>query len=413
MRIAALAFGVVAGLIASLILALGGLDVTAAATAPDRQIQITRFALFILANIGVFGAGLVVASPLGGAILFVVGAVCWVIAALLLHHGIDLVLVVPPLLLLMATGFSAAAFFSRASGFNLPPITLGRKREAPDAEDFDDLPPTPVGAGFYASSIGEPAGHEDEPRIDGLDGRDRPPVDWTPGKRRAPPPRQKPMFRPPEDDEYEESGFSRLARGVSSVLSFGLYAAVGAALLLVFWNARSADTSHPAAAKLEPTAVAEASVSTPAPVSVTTAESPSSALELAAASEAATAAASAEESGAAQQQAAADSTPSIPPQLMAGVVVADPGNPVSFEAPRDILGTALSPQTQTQPSDATDSAVDDSGASSASADDTTDASVVMPFPMPLSIAASRNGPSSRPAGRPAATPAAPHGDVGL
>ena len=66
MRIAALAFGVVAGLIASLILALGGLDLGPFGdAAADRQLQLTRFALYVIANIGVFGAGLVLGSILG------------------------------------------------------------------------------------------------------------------------------------------------------------------------------------------------------------------------------------------------------------------------------------------------------------------------------------------------------------
>jgi hypothetical protein len=62
--------------------------------------------------------------------------------------------------------------------------------------------------------------------------------DWRPGKRRQPPPRQEPVFREPEGDEYEdeESGFSRFARGVSGFLSFGLYAALAAAAALVYVN---------------------------------------------------------------------------------------------------------------------------------------------------------------------------------
>ena len=132
MRIAALAFGVIAELIASLILALGGLDVAAnVGASPDRQIQVTRFGLFVVANIGVFGAELVLASPVGGAVLFLIGAVAWVAAALLLHHGADLVLIVPPALLLVATALSAIAFFRRGRGFDFPPLRLNRRGNAP------------------------------------------------------------------------------------------------------------------------------------------------------------------------------------------------------------------------------------------------------------------------------------------
>jgi len=393
LRIAALAFGVVAGLIASLILALGGLDISIGPQ-PDRQIQITRFALFILANIGVFGAGLVLASPFGAAILFVIGAVAWIAAALLLHHGPDLVLIVPPALLAIATAFSLAAFFGRTRGFSLPPLSLGRRnRQAePDPREYDDPPAVPVGAGFFGSGgTAQPLRNGGEPSVGGLDERDRPPVDWTPGRRRPPPPRQQPMFRPPED-EYEESGFSRFARGASSVLSFGLYAGLAAALLLVFWNARGIDKAHPAAAKLEPASVATASVEAPV-----LAQSSSVAV--------------------AQPQpvtAPSDAAPSIPPQLMNGVVVADSNGDVSFEAPRNVLDAALAPQTRTTPSTAAAGPppADTSSASAPDSSASSDQAVVMPFPMPPEMAASRAGPSTRAA--PArATPAQPAGDVGM
>ena len=57
MRVAALAFGILAGLVASLILALGGLDVAADLGATDaRQAQAIRFGLFVIGNLGFFGA---------------------------------------------------------------------------------------------------------------------------------------------------------------------------------------------------------------------------------------------------------------------------------------------------------------------------------------------------------------------
>jgi len=199
------------------------------------------------------------------------------------------------------------------------------------------------------------------------------------------------MSRPPED-EYEESGFSRFARGASSVLSFGLYAGLAAALLLVFWNARGIDKAHPAAAKLEPASVATASVEAPV-----LAQSSSVAV--------------------AQPQpvtAPSDAAPSIPPQLMNGVVVADSNGDVSFEAPRNVLDAALAPQTRTTPSTAAAGPppADTSSASAPDSSASSDQAVVMPFPMPPEMAASRAGPSTRAA--PArATPAQPAGDVGM
>ena len=96
MRIAALAFGVLAGLVASFILALGGLDASELAHLDARQMQLVTFGLFVIANLGVMGAGLVLAAPLAGIILFVVGALGWLGAGLAMHHGPDYVMLTPP-----------------------------------------------------------------------------------------------------------------------------------------------------------------------------------------------------------------------------------------------------------------------------------------------------------------------------
>ena len=123
MRIAALAFGIVAGLVASLILALGGLDPATLGIADGRQESLLRFFLFVIANFGVLGAGIALAAPLVGAALLVVGAIAWVVASVLLHHGPDYVMLVPPVLLLIGTAFAVLAFV--------------RRRE-PDYEPFDE-----------------------------------------------------------------------------------------------------------------------------------------------------------------------------------------------------------------------------------------------------------------------------------
>ena len=51
MRIAALAFGVLAGLVASFILALGGLDAAELRHLDGRQMQLVTFGLFVVANL--------------------------------------------------------------------------------------------------------------------------------------------------------------------------------------------------------------------------------------------------------------------------------------------------------------------------------------------------------------------------
>ena len=104
-----------------------------------------------------------------------------------------------------------------------------------------------------------------EPSVRGTfdDDRQRPQdVDWNPRKKQPPPPRAKPAFRPIEE-EYEDdepSGFSRFAMGASGVLSFGLYAALAGAAVLIFWSVGN-NVGQPAATVAEAPA---ATASTPA-----------------------------------------------------------------------------------------------------------------------------------------------------
>ncbi len=268
MRVAALAFGVLAGLVASLILALGGLDVTAdLAGAGERQAQAIRFGLLIIGNLGIFGAALVLASPLAGAIILVVGALAWVAAALLTHHTTDFVLITPPALLLVSAVFAGIAHFRRPHPADpdepeveiIAPGRDERMQQRP-SEMMDDEEDEEIGVPVFAAESQPPPSRFDEDRRGG--------DDWNPRRRQPPPPRTKPAFRPIEDEyDDEPSGFSRFALGLSSVLSFGLYAALAGAAVLVFWNLRDTSPDRPAAV------VAEVEVS--APVSSQAPSSPS------------------------------------------------------------------------------------------------------------------------------------------
>ncbi len=83
-----------------------------------------------------------------------------------------------------------------------------------DEEDEDQVPV------FAAEAEPPPSRFDDDRRAPADD-------DWNPRRRAPPPPRTKPPFRPIEDEyDDEPSGFSRFALGLSSVLSFGLYAAL-------------------------------------------------------------------------------------------------------------------------------------------------------------------------------------------
>jgi hypothetical protein len=270
LRVAALAFGVLAGLVASLILALGGLDVSAdVAGAGDRQGQAIRFGLFVIGNLGVFGAALVLAAPLAGAVFLILAGIAWVGASLLMGHSTDLVLITPPALLLIATVFAAIAHFRRPRPVDdeAPDVEIlsptsperGRPSDMMDAEDEE------VGIPAFAAAEQKP-----EPALRSAFDDDRGPpqaTDWNPRKRPPPPPRAKPAFRPIEE-EYEDdepSGFSRFALGVSGVLSFGLYAALAGAAVLIFWSVRN-EPEAPAATVAEAPAISSSSVA-PAPSS--------------------------------------------------------------------------------------------------------------------------------------------------
>jgi hypothetical protein len=291
-RIAALAFGVIAGLVASLVLALGGLDAAALHGFDARQLQLLQFGLFVVANFGVLGAGVALAAPLAGAILLLIGAVVWVVAALLLRHGPDYVLITPPVLLLIAFAFALVAWLRqrRDADAYYEDEDAGRPRRAEpqryedDEEDEDDEPDhTQVRAGFFgqggtASPAIVQAGRPPQPnRAPEPAMAPRPRDDeWRPGSR-PPPPRQKPMFRQPDEDEdEEESGWARFARGFFAVANFGLYAALAGAAALIFWNLRTADTGRAVATiEAQPSVAAIASSSAPATAPIL--EPPSSA----------------------------------------------------------------------------------------------------------------------------------------
>lgn len=265
MRVAALAFGVLAGLVASLILALGGLDVSAdLGAAADRQAQAIRFGLFVIGNLGIFGAALALAAPLAGGIFLLAGAAAWVGAALLMHHSTDLVLITPPALLAVAAVFAIIAHFRRprrsrdAEGNEddvevIPPLRARRDEEDDEEEDV----------GLPAFAAAEQKGQSVRNAFnDDPTGAD----EWNPRKKQPPPPRTKPSFRPIEeeyDEDDEPSGFSRFAMGLSGLLSFGLYAALAGAAVLIFWNMRN-DGEPPAVSVAEAPAISSSATLPPA-----------------------------------------------------------------------------------------------------------------------------------------------------
>ena len=412
MRIAALAFGVLAGLVASLILALGGLDVGAALQGSgDRQVSLIRFALFVIANFGVFGAGLVLAAPLAGAIVLLVGAIGWIGAAVLLRHGADLVLITPPALLMIAAVIAMVAHIRAPRPAALPDDDEDMseteldapppRRAVPEPADFDSMPTTAVTAGFMNAGSAPATARAEPPRppdpgLRGHDQRDqiRGPLadNWDPRKKKKPPPRQEPMFRPAsgaddDDGDEEETFFARFGRGATSILSFGLYAALAGAALLIFWNLRTGEAGHPAVGKAElaiSSSAAPSSEQLLAPVLSSSAEplvssAPPSSVEPAAEAPALTS----EPSG-----------PQLAPTLLDGIVVA-PDPFASSEVPARLpeqAGLALADTASSQPASSEEPAEFPSDPAPAAV-----GAPPQPFTMTPQMAAARARPSPRPA----------------
>jgi len=430
LRIAALAFGILAGLVASFILALGGLDAAELRYLDGRQMQLVTFGLFVIANLGVLGAGLVLAVPLAGAALFVVGAIGWFVAALAMHHGPDYVMLTPPGILIVAAALSIAAFFRRrksqedAEDFGRRQSVAAQRAAMQDAgedeeeeedEEQADSSGVAVGASFFGDAgTATPMRGAMPPAADPR--RDS----WEPVRRRVEPPRQKPMFRSVEDeyDDDDESGVSRVARGISSVLSFGLYGALAAAAVLIFLNLRTGDTRN-TATKIEASAslpqtsapVLTPSSSSRAPSVV--AEAPAapalSPTPTASVSPQLTAPSPPQLSGTARPAVTATGTSSAlaatsPPSptavpaassepAPAGVAVADASPPAA--------GPATAPAEASAAASAEPQPGDDLAGTGVTGP-------LMPYPMPSQIAAGR--PTAKP--RPAAPPA-PRADTGL
>ena len=411
MRLAALALGVLAGLVASLILGLGGLDAGALTAVYPHQLASLRFGLFAIANLGVLGAGVALAAPLAGAILMLLGALTWTIAALVLGHGPDFVLITPPLLLLAGCALAIVAHLRRSDPANAgdpdddfvdedptpPPFeaeTLPPADETYEPED-EEAPVTQVRAGFFgqggtAMPARVEAGRPPQPALRDFDDQQRSSDDWRPGARR-PPPRQASMFRQPDDDyeDDDESGLSRFARLSSGVLSFGLYAGLAGAAVLVIWSLRSApDAPRPAVAKVDGAISSTAEAATPrAPLLSSAADEPSAELATAA-------------------EPVASSAP--PPQVLVSSAPASsevapppPSETVAAAGPLDVVDAAPSPSVAELPAPADASSAETPAATGPAVREalTPPAATTpppIPFAMPAQIAAERAGGSPAP-----------------
>lgn len=274
MRIAALAFGILAGIAASLLLAFGALDVPPGTGPADRGAQAIRFGLFLIGNAGIFGAALALWAPLGAAITLGIGALGWLAAILLTGRATDFVLYAPPALLILGAVLAVIAHLRRprdeADVEILRPLRAPHAEPTSDADGFiyeddhDDVEEDEREPEMEMPHFGTPprnAAARESARAHEFFAAD-PDEEWDPRRKRSVPPRARADFREPdEEDEYEEepSFFSRFALGTSGVLSFALYAAIAVVAVLVIWNWRTGASTQPSDAATEIAAV-------PAPV---------------------------------------------------------------------------------------------------------------------------------------------------
>jgi len=424
LRYAALAFGIVAGLVASLVLALGGLDLDLLAI-DQRQLAGVRFGLFVIANLGVFGAGLVLGAPLAGVALFILGALAWVGAAIMLHHGPDMVMLVPPALLLVAAAVSFASWFlARRSAQTLPPMSrsagFNQQRDAyadnrgDDVEDesdvrepalaadaYDEMPRISVGAGFFGEGgtamplRAEAVDSRSAPAVDDGEEEEEPPArrtaDWRPGRKRPPPPRTASVFREiePNEDEDDESTFARLARVIGGLLSFGLYAALAGAAILIFFNLQSRDTSPATATKVD----AISSEPSAQPAAVNRASSSASALKPEASALPALTAAASTPASLPPVASAEDSSDASAPVVLRGL----PGV-VTVDLPAGVEATDTAPATSEPAASSAEPAASEPPAVEVVPPTNTlsDPNIVVPWPVPAILAAQRAKPSPRP-----------------
>jgi hypothetical protein len=391
----------------------------------DRQIQLISFALFVVANLGIFGAALVLAAPLAGGIFLIVSAVAWATAAAILKSSLYVILT-PPALLLVGAALAIVARIRAPRGFEMPRrrqtamaasdgLDMADSRSS-QADDGYGVPGARVGAGFFGQG-GTAMPLQPQQPDDGLGGLSQSdqmrsdPGDWRPGSRRPPPPRQKRMFRDDdeEDDEDEESGFSRFARSLSGVLSFGLYAALAGAAVLIIWNVRTGELGRPAAAKVEASSVAVAANIGPqssAPASPS-ASAPAAPVLSSAEPGPSVAAADAQTPPASGQEPVSLVSGIQQNRGLGGVVVQDGVEP----PPRTLTADASSNP------ESTASSVPPSSASEQPASDTSTAPTtggLMPFTTPAAMAAERMKPAPKPTQTTTTSrPATPPADAGL
>jgi hypothetical protein len=236
-RIAALVAGALAGFVASLILALGGLEVTASAFGGlgERQLALARFGLIFIANLSLLGAGVSLALPRAGAILLFLAGAAWAGAALYLGHKTDLVLFGPPALALLGVILAIVGDIRGRRANRGASMTEPRSERYASPEPYDVAPVALRGAPAMSPLSARDA-------LDGVPERELMPsrVNGR-GERKAaaPAPTPTPTFRDldeEDEEDYEPSLLRRVGGGVASLLSFGLYAAAAAAVLLVIYN---------------------------------------------------------------------------------------------------------------------------------------------------------------------------------
>jgi hypothetical protein len=151
LRIAALIFGLLAGLLGSGIIALGNLvtGLAAAGVFGSHADFLARYLLYAIPNLGLLGAGVALARPRIGGLLLLASAAAWVAVALVVGHG--------------AVLFAALPFtFAGAGG--LVALFAGRESSRePEMEPAPAAPRWPEAARFADPGRSRPATQRGEP----------------------------------------------------------------------------------------------------------------------------------------------------------------------------------------------------------------------------------------------------------
>lgn len=206
MRSAALIFGLLAGLMGGIVIALGNVEsgLAAARELGNHRESLAKFIVYTIPNIGLLGAGLALARPRLGSVLLLLSAAGWAGAAIVAGHGAVLFAALP--FTFAAAGGLVALFGRRGPELLDAPEVNERPRLARHWPDERPLIKSPV-APAASSSRTRPPVLRNEPDFTRQAPRQEPIAAPAPEPRADEPPAR--AYRTDEYpvDEYPDDGY--------------------------------------------------------------------------------------------------------------------------------------------------------------------------------------------------------------